>query len=90
MAETSHTLGIRPVKIPVPPRTTRERSFRTSQLKPIRGDTLTVVLGRSAVERPAKELFGLFSATLAKSSLRLLFGFLTMGISRRRPAVSLK
>src|SRR5574341_1660376 len=44
-----HTNGGLPVKTPVPPRTWVLRSWRTSQLKPTRGDQSGVAFGSVAV-----------------------------------------
>ena len=77
----SHTKGLRPVKIPVPPRIWVVRSSSSAALKPSRGDHMTFPLGTSLVLRPGK-----VAAKLGFSSGAP--GIAMM--SARRPSVTLK
>ena len=88
IADTIHTNGIRPVKIPEPPRSMSLRFLRISQLKPILGDTLSLALGMSSVAIPLNVLD--LAASSENSTLWLFLRAGYVGISNLRPAVSLK
>ena len=81
---------MRPENKPVPPRRMSLRLCVMSQLKPMRGEMWKSAFGMSAVLSPVNELFGCAPATASKSELRLSWSKRMKGISKRRPAVSLK
>ena len=88
---TIHTNGIRPTKIPVPPRRTYLLSPARSQLKPILGDTEILVRGRFLVSYFPSGLLSV-GAKVASATLWLKLSSREgqLGISKRTPAVSLK